>query len=308
MSAGAVRTRRWVPAALLTLAVFFWAGNWAIGRALRMDAPPVALAFWRWVITLLVLLPFTAREVRRYWPVLAGAWKQLAVLALLATVFQHIPVYMALRSTGAANGALLNAISPIFMVLLALVCFGDRLRPVAALGIMISLAGVVWIVSRGSPADLLMLEINSGDLWALGAAFSWASYTVCLRRRPAALPPLVFLATIALFGIVAMLPLYLLELGHGIHLQLTVGSLLGIAYIGVFATVIAYIFWHRGVHELGSHAGGSFMYLMPVFTAILAVVFLGEPLHAYHFIGTVLIFSGVFLTTRFQHAVDPRLL
>ncbi|MFZ5555665.1 MAG: DMT family transporter [Pseudomonadota bacterium] len=265
------REGRLVAYALLACAVFFWAGNWAIGRALRFDAPPVAITFWRWVIAALVLLPLTAADLLRHWPAIRGAWGRLCILALLATVLQHVPVYTGLRSTPAINGSLLNSTSPIFIVLIGALFFAERLRPAAGLGVLLSLGGVAWIVTRGDPAALAGLALNPGDFWILLATVSWAVYTLCLRW---------------------------LEIAGGARLKVDAGSVLGIGYIGVFATVAAYIFWNRGVQQLGPNAAGPFMYLLPVFTALLSVAFLGETLQAYHIVGTGLIFLGIYLASR----------
>ena len=132
----------------------------------------------------------------------------------------------------------------------------------------------------------------------LVGTFAWAAYTVCLRWRPSTLPPLAFLTVIAGMGVVAITPLYAIEIMQGAWLKLNTATVLGIAYIGVGATVIAYIFWNRGVAQLGSGRTGPFMYLMPVFTALLAVIFLDERLQSYHVVGIGLIAFGIYLTTK----------
>ncbi len=287
-----------MPFLLLALAVLFWAGNWVMARALRFDVPPVALAFWRWTIAFAILLPLSAAALRTQWRHVLYAWKPLCLLALLATVLQHIPIYIGLKYTAATNGALLNATSPIFIVLLSWMFLGDRLSLQAIVGILISLAGVFWIVTRGDVAVLAALNFNVGDLWVLFATLAWAGYTVCLRWRPAKLDPQVFLTSIAAIGVAAMAPLYALEIASGTTMKVNVASLLGIVYVGMFASVFAYIFWNRGVEQVGPGRAGAFMYLMPVFTAALSMGLLGEALRYYHAIGVVLIFSGIYLSSR----------
>jgi drug/metabolite transporter (DMT)-like permease len=286
------------PYALLAIAVLLWAGNWVFARALRFDAPPVALAFWRWIVALVILSPFAYSHVRRQWPVVVDSWRVLCVLALLATVFQHIPVYIGLHDTTATNAALLNSTTPIMIFMLSRVLVGERLSVQQALGVTISLAGVVAIVARGDVALLATLHLNGGDLWVLLATFAWAVYTVCLRWRPAELDPLAMLWTISAFGVIAMLPLYVWELAAGRTLHVTAIAVTGIAYMGAFATVVAYIFWNRAVAQVGPNRAGPFMYLMLVYTPLLAIVFLGERLQLYHFVGCALILGGIFLTAR----------
>ena len=290
-----MRRSPFFPYALLAVAVLLWAGNWVFARALRFDAPPVALAFWRWLIALVILAPLAYSHVRQQWRVVLRSWRVLCLLALLATVFQHIPVYIGLRDTTATNGALLNSTTPIMIFVLSRVLFGERWSARQALGVAISLGGVVAIVARGEFTALAGLQLNGGDLWVLFATLSWAIYTVCLRWRPAELDPLAMLWTISALGVVAMLPLYAWELATGRTVHLTLIALSGIAYMGVFATVVAYVFWNRAVQQIGPNRAGPFMYLMLVYTPLLAMVFLDERLQLYHFIGCALILGGIYL-------------
>jgi drug/metabolite transporter (DMT)-like permease len=281
---------------LLTLAVLAWAGNFVIGRALRLDAPPAAMTFWRWLIALALLLPFTygylrdnARQVRR-------SWRILCLLGLLATVLQHIPLYLGLRYTTATNGALLNATSPIFIAFLAAMA-GERLGVLGVFGIGVALAGVLTVVSRGDPALLLALSPNPGDVWVLLGTLAWSVYTVCLRWWPAGLDRLGALAVLAAVGVVAAAPLYALEMARGELLQPSAGSIAGLLYIGIFATVVGYIFWNSAVAKVGPARAGPFMYLMLVFTPLLSIVFLDEELELFHLTGAVLIVAGIILAT-----------
>jgi drug/metabolite transporter (DMT)-like permease len=284
------------PYVLLAIAVLLWAGNWVFARALRFDAPPVAMAFWRWLIALVILSPLAYTQVRRQWRVILDAWRVLCVLALLATVFQHIPVYIGLHDTTATNAALLNSATPIMIFMLSRALGGDRVPGRQALGVAISLAGVVVIVARGDLRQLASLHLNAGDLWVLLATLAWSTYTVCLRWRPAELDPLAMLWTIAAIGVVAILPLYAWELASGRTLKFTFTAVSGIVYMGIFATVIAYVCWNRAVQQVGPNRAGPFMYLMLVYTPLLAITFLGERLYLYHFVGCALILGGIYLT------------
>lgn len=290
-----MRRSPFLPYALLAIAVLLWAGNWVFARAMRFDVPPVALAFWRWVVALVILSPLAYSHVRQQWRVMLRSWRVLCLLALLATVFQHIPVYIGLRDTTATNGALLNSTTPIMIFVLSRVLVGELWSVRQALGVAISLGGVLAIVAGGEFSVLASLQLNGGDLWVLLATLSWAVYTVCLRWRPAELDPLAMLWTISAIGVVAILPLYAWELATGRTLHVTTIALTGIAYMGVFATVVAYVFWNRAVQQVGPNRAGPFMYLMLVYTPLLAIVFLDERLQLYHFIGCALILGGIYL-------------
>ncbi len=291
-----------LPFVLLALAVLFWAGNWVAARGLRFDAPPVAMAFWRWTIALALFLPISAAVLHAQWRLLLHSWKTLCLLGVLATVLQHIPIYIGLKYTTATNGAILNAATPLFIILLSWIFIGERLRASGIFGVLLALAGVLWIVTRGDPGVLAGLAVNIGDLWVLLATLTWAIYTVCLRWRPASLHPLAFLTGISVVGVAAMLPLYALEVASGATLKLTAASVLGIAYMGAFATVLAYLFWNNAVQQVGPSRAGPFMYLMPVFTPLLAMVFLDERPRLFHAVGIVLIFLGIYLSSRSTHS------
>jgi drug/metabolite transporter (DMT)-like permease len=286
------------PYLLLSLAVLAWAGNWVMARGLRFDAPPVAMAFWRWLLAAVVLLPAAYPHLRLHWREVLGSWKILCLLAVLTTAANHIPIHIGLRETTATNGALLYASSPIMIVGMSWLFFRQGLGFIGILGALVSLIGVIVIVTRGDYAVLQSLNVNPGDGWVLLGTLGWAAYTAFLRKRPGFLHPLEFLFVISAVGVVAMVPLYAWELASGHHLTLNAASICGIAYMGFFSTVAAYIFWNRGVREVGPARAAPFMYLMPVFTPILAFIFLGESMHLYHLIGIVLIFLGISMTEK----------
>src|SRR5262249_52930402 len=157
---------------VLALAVLCWAGNFVVGRWLRFSAPPVALTFWRWTVALAVLAPFTFSHLRGQWPIVRRSWKVLFLLALFATVLQHIPIYWARRDPPATNAALPNATSPIFIALASVLILRHRLSALAIFGTLLSFAGVLVIVSRGSLDALRGFELNTGDAWILVSALS----------------------------------------------------------------------------------------------------------------------------------------
>jgi len=282
---------------LLALAVLCWAGNFVIGRWLRYSAPPVALTFWRWTVALVVLAPLTYSHLRGQWPVIRRSWKVLCLLALFATVLQHIPIYWGLRDTTATNAALLNATSPIFIVLASVLLLRHRLSALAIFGSLLSFSGVLVIVSRGSLDVLRAFELNTGDAWILLSALSWAAYTVCLRWRPAELRGLDLLTLIAAISVLMLAPLCAIEAAAGRVLVPTVASIGGIAYVGIVASVLAYIGWNHGVAQIGPARAGPFMYLMLVYTPILSIAFLGERIEPFHLAGAALIIAGIYLAT-----------
>lgn len=286
------------PYLLLSLTSLFWAANWVVGRAMRNDMPPVAMGFWRWTIALLILLPFVAPELRRKWHVVRANWLVLALLGCLGAVVFNTLIYVGLQYTAVANGVLFNSFSPILIILLSWVVVRERISRLQAGGVMLSLAGVLAIIARGKVSTLAAFHFNPGDLWLIAAQFLWAVYTFVLRRRPAELSAMAFLAAMLLLSLPFLLPFYLWEFSARGGFALTPATLAALAYYGTIPSIVAYLFWNRGVAQVGANKAGLFVHLMPLFGALLAVIFLGERLYAYHYAGAVLIFSGIWLTTR----------
>ena len=291
------------PYLLLTLTSLFWAANWVVGRAMRNDMPPIAMGFWRWTIALLILLPFAAPELRRKWPVVRANCLTLTLLGLLGTVAFNTLIYVGLQYTAATNGVLFNSISPILIILLSWVVARERISGLQACGVVLSLAGVLAIVARGDVATLAAFHFNRGDLWLITAMFLWAIYTIVLRRRPPELSAMGFLAAMLLLSLPFLLPVYLWEFSERGGFALTPATVAALAYYGTIPSIVAYLFWNRGVAQVGPNKAGLFVHLMPLFGAVLSVIFLGEQLFAYHYAGAALIFTGIYLTTRWTRVV-----
>ena len=265
---------------------------------MRNEMPPVAMGFWRWAVALLILLPFTAAELQRNWHLVRANWFTLMVLGSLGATLFNTMIYVGLQYTAATNGVLFNSISPILIMVLSWLLFRERLGRWQTVGVVLSLAGVVVIVARGDPEILAALKLNHGDLWLISTMFLWAVYTIVLRRRPPGLSATAFLAAMLLLGLPVLLPFYLWEIFTRGGFTLSVPTVAALAYYGTLPSVVAYLFWNRGVAQIGPNKAGLFVHLMPVFGALLSVIFLGERLYAYHFTGAAMIFGGIWLTTR----------
>jgi drug/metabolite transporter (DMT)-like permease len=286
------------PYLLLTATTLFWSLNWILGRALRDDVPAYSLAFWRWVSATALLLPFAWPHIVRGWPAIRRSWRIMLALGVLGTTFGNLATYTGLRYTTAVSGSILNSFVPVMIIALSWAFLGQKLRASQWAGVVISLAGVLSIVGRGDPMVILALRFNVGDLWIIVSMLLWALYTVGLRWRPQELHPLGLLGATAIVGVVAMLPVYLWSLAAGLHITWTAGAVAGLAYVGLFPSVLAHIFWNNAVLRVGPNRAGMFMHLMPVFASVLAIAFLGERLHLFHVAGMAMILSGIWLTSR----------
>ena len=278
---------------LLTFTALFWAGNAIVARAARELIPPVALAFWRWTIALAIILPFAWRHLRRDAPVIRGSWRMLLVLGALGNTL----LYSGLQQTTALNAMLLQSGQPALILFLGAIFMGDSTTVRQIVGAAIALAGVLWNIARGNLGILGTLNFNEGDLIIGLAVCLWAVYAVMLRRRPA-IHPLSLFAVTLIVGIVGISPFYGMELNSERHVVLQEESLLAIGYVSIFPSVLAYLFFNRGVELIGSAGTGMYMNIMPIMGAGLAIVFLGEHLRGFHAIGMALIVVGVLLAGR----------
>ena len=249
-------------------------------------------------MALMLLLPFVLRPMYEQRALLRANWGRLAILGVLGVGCYNTFLYAALQTTTATNGVLISSMTPLLIVLIGRVLFGARMTGPQQVGILLSLTGVVGIVSRGDAAVLLRLDFNNGDLLLVGGALTWALYTVLLRWRPAAIATPAFLGATVIGGLVfLMLPLYLVELASGRIAVWNAATVAGMAYFAVFPSILAYLFWNRGVQRVGANRAGLFLHLIPVFGVALAVAFLGERPHLFHLIGAALIFIGIYVST-----------
>ena len=292
------------PHLLLTLAMLCWAGNWVVGRAIHEQVPPFALNFWRWAGSLLLILPLSWLLLREQWPLLVRHWKWVVPMgAIGATIFQSM-FYLGLQSTTALNGALIVALVPVVVVIIAAGVLGDRIHARQGLGILLSLAGAIVIIVRGQVSVLRTLSFNPGDLWILAAVPVWSLYTVLLKRWPPGLHRMSFLAAVALIGVVLQFPLYAWELASGRHMLVTPESIAAIVYVAVFASFVAFVFYNTAMDRTTPAVAGLFHHLHPAFTALLGMVFLDERMGWYHGLGVTFIVLGLCLTTSARPAAD----
>ena len=292
------------PYLLLSLTALFWSLNWVIGRAIAGHVTPFALAFIRWVVAVAVMMPFAWGDIRAHWPVIRREWRVMIWLAFWGTGLHNVFAYAGLQYTTATNGVILTSSVPVMIIVLAWLVYRETITRVQMLGVLISLGGVLAILTRGDLSVLAQLSLNKGDVIILVGMFFWAAYTVFLRHKPMDLSGLALLAACGAIGIVLMLPFFLAEmLFMGGRIELTPATAAAMVYVGIFPTFVGYVFWNRGVAEVGSNVAGIFMHLMPVFGSLLAWMFLGEHIRPFHIAGIALILAGIALTTRGRRAV-----
>ncbi|MGK9064844.1 DMT family transporter [Stutzerimonas chloritidismutans] len=284
----------------LLLAVLCWSGNALVARAFHDAIPPLTLAFWRWVLATCLLLPFVARSIWAHRATLRAAGWRLPVVAALGVSSYNSLLYTAAQSTEAINLTLVNTCLPLFTFIGGGLLLGEWPARRAWFGMLIAAGGLVYLISRGSWVAFTGLAFQAGDLIMLVAVLVWALYTLSLRRWASflQLPPLTLLGVLMALGTPLILPFYLLELARVGGFTPSLANLSVIAYTAIFASLVAYLSWNHGVKTVGAARAAMATYLMPVFTAILGWLLLGEGLKTFHWIGGGLIFAGLLLATR----------
>jgi drug/metabolite transporter (DMT)-like permease len=284
--------------ALLFLTPALFATNMLTARHVGPAIPPVALAFLRWTLAFAILLPFVWRALQDHWPEIARNWRGFMVLGALGMGVCGAPVYLATHTTTAGNIGLIYSAAPVMIVALSWLGWGERIGWLQALGIVVSLSGVLTILARGEFSTLLGLSFVAGDLLAVAAMIAWGFYSVYLRHWPSAMGVLPRFAVITGFGALVNLPFWFGEMALGAFAPPTLFTLAVVLILALVPALGAYLAYAKCVATLGPGRTGLLMYLVPVYTAGLGALLLGEQLHPFHALGLVLILGGVWLGTR----------
>lgn len=292
----AARLYQW-PGVLLTLTSLFWAGNAVAGRLAVGQIQPMQLVLLRWVLVLALMWPLYGRQVREHWPEIKPKLTGVVLMALLGFTSFNALYYLAAYSTTAVNMGILQGGVPVIVLAGAFLTHGTRATLPQVVGVLITALGVIVVATRGMPLSILDLDLNRGDLAMLAACLFYAFYTIALRDRPS-MPGAAFFALLALISAVTSLPLAVAEaLVSGFSLPTWQGWLVTL-YVAIFPSCLAQLFFVRAVDLIGPGRTGVFVNLVPVFTAILAVVLINEPFAAYHAVALALVIGGIWLAQR----------
>lgn len=287
-----------MPYILLILTALFWAGNFVLGRAMHLVLPPIMMAELRWGLALLIILPFLIPRLIKNKAVILTHWKILTLLSFLSVASFNTFIYIGLTSTNASNATILQSAIPIFILIISALWLKERVSIQQWGGVGISLTGVILLISQGKLENLLSLSFNHGDMYILIAVLCWAVYSIVLRWRPADLDSFTFFCVTVLLGTIILLPFAGVEMYFAEPIIWQSKISYTIVYMAIFPSILAYIFWNKGVAEIGAVKTGLFIHFMPLFGVILSSVFLHEPIHQFHIIGILLIFSGVYLAVK----------
>jgi drug/metabolite transporter (DMT)-like permease len=284
-------------ALLLTLTMLCYAGNHVIGRAVHGELPPLGLSFWRWIFGAAILFPFVAPGLAGAIPRYREHWRLLSLLGLLMIGSTSL-VLVGLNFTSATNTSLINATQPTITALLCWIFLQDRLNARQWCGIVIAFAGIGQMILRADWQVLSSLSFNRGDLIVLLAMFGFATYAINIRRIPREFSAVQSLFAIIIFGLVPLLPFYLAESVMYKPMQFSWHTFLVVMTLALLVSVLGMLMWTRGNQLVGPNRAAVYMNMLPLFGALMAVVFLHETIAVYHLVGGVLIGGGMWLVLR----------
>lgn len=280
------------------MATVIWSGNFIVARGLSSEIAPATLAFCRWTTATVVLLPFAMVALCRQRKELLASLRHLIPTAFLGVTVFNTLIYIAGHKTTALNLSLIAIFSPVFIIILAHIFLNDRITLARMCGVVLSVCGVVLLTTRGDLGLLLQLQFNDGDLLMLFTTLIFAVYTILVRRKPVALLPTAYLGANFILGWIMLVPWVLWEWTYApptMPAPYVMGSIL---YIGVGASLLAYLFWNYAIASIGPAKAGIVYYSLPLFCGIEAWLILGEAISWVHGVSGLLIVCGIFIANR----------
>ena len=262
---------------LALIAVLLWSGNYVIARGLNNIVTPISLAFFRWLFATVLLFPIAYKSLTRQWKVLLPHWKHLGWAAITGVSLFNTFIYIAGKYTTATNLALIGTTAaPLFVLALSVLFFKGRTGVLQLAGALICLGGILLLLTNGVWENLLAFRFSTGDLWMLGAALSFAVYTLLVRKKPKELSSTTYLFAVFFLGTFILLPAWLVEQTLVHSFEWTWSIFLVFLYLGLGTSVISFLAWNGAIHRLGPTRTALFGNLIPVFSSIEAVLILGE--------------------------------
>ncbi|MDF2035709.1 DMT family transporter [Cytobacillus oceanisediminis] len=283
---------------MLILANMIWGGNFVIGRIGVDYFPPLLFSLMRWIIAFLLLTPFMVKQLKKDWNIIWQHKRILLLLAVTGVAGYNTIIYFALQYTTSINASVVNSTTPLFIAILAIFILREKLLAHQAAGILLSVFGILYIISKGSIELFLSWKINSGDLYVLAAVIMWALYSVIGKKYSDVLPVLSAFYASSFLGILLLAPLSLIEyfvMEEEPVFSLTSAGIL--LYVGFLASIMAFLSWNFGVSLIGAAKAGVFLNLLPVFAIIFALCFTEEKLYLYQLIGGGIVILGVVISS-----------
>ena len=283
----------------LFLTVTFWAGNFIVGKlASFYDVPPFSLNFYRWFFAWLILAPFTFTEIIEKKEYIFKNYKLFIILGVTSiTIFNSI-VYYSLNFTQVISGVLMISTIPVMIMLFSSILKIEKTNIFQIIGVIFSFAGVIMIITKADIQILKNLDFNKGDITMVVAMFSWALYSTLLKRQKYEISQISLLQVVITFGLLFLIPIYFIEYQIGSRIILEKPFILILSYVVLFPGLASFLLWIKGISLIGANRSGVFLHLMPILSAIMAMIFFSEKFMFYHMLGACFIITGILLSNK----------
>tara|TARA_B110000003_G_scaffold46354_1_gene44550 strand:+ start:216 stop:1118 length:903 start_codon:yes stop_codon:yes gene_type:complete len=283
---------------LLFIQPIFMASNLVVARGGVEFVPPISLAFWRWTVVFIILLPFTYLSLKKNSKVIKNEYKKLFFLGAMGCGVCGAFPFLAGQTTTVTNMGIIYTSSPIFIIIISSIFFGEKINIIKIIGLISCLIGVFTIIIKGDLDLLIDLKFTIGDLWMLAAAIGWALYSIYLFYWKTKLPIFQRFALVAFFGAVSLFPFYIIEELMFQRTSFTSEFFTWVTFAAVFPGIVAFILYAKAQEKLGASLTGFTLYVFTVYAAIYGFLLFDENLESYHYIGTILVFFGVYLAKK----------
>ncbi len=274
-------------------ATLLWAGNMTLARGLNTSIDPIALSFYRWTLACLAILPFSLKHIIAGWPIIQKRLGYFSIVAFLGVTAFATLVYMAGRTTTALNLSLISITFPVFIIIFSRIFLKEKISRLRTAGIILVLAGVVLLITKGKLKALATMSFTPGDALILLSSIAWAVYSILLRRKPKELNIWALQGTTFMLGWVFLAPFFFFGRGNAAPITWNLTIVLSIIYVALMASLSAFILWNKAVERLGASRAGMVYYSMPLFSGILAYLILGESVGLFHLLSALLIVPGI---------------
>ena len=284
---------------MLVCATLFWAGNFMIGKfAFLTNIPPMSLVFFRWSLVWLILLPFTYKEILKFKSTILKNLPLLFFLALTSVGLFNSFTYLALIHTQVINASLFNTAIPAIIILLCFIFKIEKTNKFQIFGLILSVLGILSIITKLDLNILLSLNFNKGDLIMIGGVITWGLYSAFLKKKKFTLPLLTLVHVLCTLGLIFIFPQFLYEFSQGQFIKFDINLVYILIFLALFPSIGSYYSWAGAVSIIGANRAGIFLSLIPLFSTIMAIVFFNEQFQFFHLIGAILIILGLFLSNK----------
>ena len=284
---------------MLVCASLFWSGNFIIGKfAFITDIPPLSLVFYRWLLVWIILLPFTFKEIIKYKKTIIKNLPTLFFLGLTSVGLFNSFTYLSLMYTQVINSTLFNTAIPAIIILICFLFKIESTNKFQIIGLIVSIIGIISIITKLNLNILLSLDFNKGDLIMIGGVLSWGVYSSLLKKKTFTLPLLTLVHVICTFGLICVTPQYIYELSQGLVIKFDINLFYILIFLAIFPSIGSYYCWAGAVSIIGANRAGISLSLIPLFSSILAILLFKEQFQFFHLIGSILIIIGLFLSNK----------